>query len=263
MRTELALLETELLLSDKEADHPVIIKLKNNIENRKNKINEKTRLQIKQGISKENPFEIFEQKYPVGTLVEGEIVNKNEYSLFVKVEDLNVDAFLHCNDLTYLDNSEEELKKFSKGDKIKVKVLEIKIDDQKIRVGLKQTQKDPFDYFKDKKINDTITVKIISSDNKGLLVQPEGCEMNVLIKKSQIAVNASDARPSRFVGGERIDSAIAELNLEKRKVSLSIKLLEEIQKKEALDKYGAEGSGKNLPFSTLSDKLKKKDKEKK
>ena len=142
-------------------------------------------------------------------------------------------------------------------------MIQIKEDQQKIRVGLKQTQKDPFDYFKDKKINDTVTVKIISSDNKGLVVQPEGCEMNILIKKSQIAVNASDARPSRFVGGERIDSAIAELNIEKRKVSLSIKLLEEIQKKEALDKYGAEGSGKNLPFSTLSDKLKKKDKEKK
>ena len=70
----------------------------------------------------------------------------------------------------------------------------------------------------------------MSSDNKGLVVQPEGSEMNILIKKSQIAVSASDARPSRFVGGERIDSAIAELNLE-RKVSLSIKLLEEIQNK--------------------------------
>ena len=59
--------------------------------------------------------------------------------------------------------------------------------------------------------------EIISSDNKGLVVQPEGCEMSILIKKSQIAVNASDARPSRFVGGERIDSAIAELNLRKKK----------------------------------------------
>ena len=63
---------------------------------------------------------------------------------------------------------------------------------------------------------------------------------------------------SRFTGGERIDCAIADLDLEKRKVSLSIKLLEEIQKKEALDKYGAEGSGKNLPFSSLSDDLDKK-----
>ena len=95
------------------------------------------------------------------------------------------------------------------------------------------------------------------------MVQPEGSEMNVSIKKSQIAVNASDQRATRFVSSDRIDVAIQELNLEKRKVSLSIKLLEEIQKKEALDKYGQLDSGKNLPFSTLSDKLKKKDKEKK
>ena len=67
------------------------------------------------------------------------------------MEDLNVDAFLHCNDLTYLNNGEEELNKYKKGDKIKVKVLEIKTEDQKIRVGYKQTQKDPFDWFKDKK----------------------------------------------------------------------------------------------------------------
>ena len=82
--------------------------------------------------------------------------------------------------------------------------------------------------------------------------------MDFIIKKSQIAISAADARPSRFTGGERIDCAIADLDLEKRKVSLSIKLLEEIQKKEALDKYGAEGSGKNLPFSSLSDDLDKK-----
>ena len=87
--------------------------------------------------------------------------------------------------------------------------------------------------------------------------------MDFQIKKSQIAINAADARPSRFTGGERIDCAIAELNLEKRKAILSIKLLEEIEKKEALDKYGSEGSGKNLPFSSLSEDLKKKDEENK
>ena len=57
------------------------------------------------------------------------------------------------------------------------------------------------------------------------MVKPEGCEMEFLIKKSQIAMSAADARPSRFVGGERIDAAISEINFEKRKVSLSIKLL--------------------------------------
>ena len=72
--------------------------------------------------------------------------------------------------------------------------------------------------------------------------------MDFLIKKSQIAINAADARPSRFTGGEKVDCAIAELDLKKRKVSLSMRLLEEIEKKEALEKYGTEGSGKNLPF---------------
>ena len=220
----------------------------------------KRRVAISHRLTIENPFDILEKKYPVGTIVEGEIVSKNEYSIFLKIDTLEVDAFLHCNDLTYLNNSEEELAKHKIGDKLKVKVLEIKAKEQKIRVGLRQTQPDPFDWFKDKKIKEAITVKIISTDSKGLFVRPEGCEMDFVIKKSAIAINAADARPTRFTGGERIDCAIQELDLDKRKVVLSIKLLEEIDRKEALDKYGSEGSGKNLPFSSLSDDLEKKDK---
>ena len=224
---------------------------------------DKRRVAISHRLTKDNPFESFKNKYPIDSVFEAEVVNKNEYSLFVKAKDIDADAFLHCNDLTYLNNGEEELSKYKKGDKLKVKVLEIKVSEQKIRVGLRQTQPDPFDWFKDKKINQTITVKIISTDNKGLIVRPEGCEMDFIIKKSQIAINAADARPSRFTGGEKIDCAIAEMDITKRKVSLSMKLLEEIEKKEALDKYGAEGSGKNLPFSSLSEDLKKKGEDKK
>ena len=221
---------------------------------------EKRRVAISHRLTQENPFELFEKKYPLDTVIDTEVINKNEYSLFVKVNDIDIDLFLHCNDLTFLNNGEEELAKYKKGDKIKVKVLEIKTSEQKIRVGFRQTKTDPFDWFSDKKINQTITVKIISTDNKGLIVRPEGCEMDFQIKKSQIAINAADARPSRFTGGERIDCAISELDLKKRKAILSIKLLEEIEKKLALEKYGAEGSGKNLPFSSLSEDLKKKDK---
>ncbi len=224
---------------------------------------DKRRIAVSHRLTIDNPFKVLNDKSPVGSIIEGVIESSNEYAIYIKLEGYDISGFLHCNDLHYTNDPEAELKKYKTGDKLKVKILEIKEDQQKVRVGLKQTQKDPFDYFQDKKINEIITVKIVSSDNKGLVVQPEGCEMNVLIKKSQIAVSASDARPSRFVGGERIDCAIAEINLEKRKVSLSIKLLEEIQNKEAVTKFSSPLSGKNLPFSTLSDKLKKKDKEKK
>ena len=220
---------------------------------------EKRRVAISHRLTTENPFKAFEKK--VGSEVEGIVSSKNEYSIFLKVDGLDIDAFLHCNDLTYLTNAEEELAKYKIGDKLKVKVLEVKSDEQKVRVGLRQTQPDPFDWFKGKKVKDTITVKVISTDNKGLVVRPVGMEMDFIIKKSQIAVAAADQRSTRWTGNESVDCAIAELDFEKRKAVLSIKLLEEIDRKVALDTYGSEASGKNLPFSSLSDDLKKKKKE--
>ena len=216
---------------------------------------EKRRIAISHKLTIENPYEILSKNYPEGSEIKGVVSSSNEYALYVKLNDFDIDGFLHANDLSYTNNPEEELKKFKKGDELNVKILEIKKEEQKVRVGLKQLGLDPFDWFKGKKVNDVITVQVISSDNKGLNVKPENCELEFLIKKSNIAVNASDARPSRFVGGERIDAAISELQFEKRKVSLSIKLLEELQNKEAVSKFSSPLSGKNLPFSTLSEKL--------
>ena len=219
---------------------------------------EKRRVAISHKLTIENPYQTFMNEFPEGSEIEGVISSSNEYALYVKLDKFEIDGFLHANDLSYNGNPDDELKKFKKGDKIKVKVLEIKKEDQKVRVGLKQLGKDPFDWFKDKKVNDIITVTVLSSDNKGLFVKPENCELEFLIRKSNIAINASDARPSRFVGGERIDAAISELNIEKRKASLSIKLLEELQNKEAVSKFSSPLSGKNLPFSSLSEKLEDK-----
>ena len=216
---------------------------------------DKRRVAISHKLTLDNPYQLLIDKYPVGSEIDGVISSSNEYALYIKLNEFDIDGFLHANDLSYNNNPEDELKKFRKGEKIRVKLLEIKKEEQKIRVGLKQLGEDPFDWFKNKKVNEVITVQVISTDNKGITVKPEGCELEFLIKKSNIAVNASDARPSRFVGGERIDAAISEIHFEKRKVSLSIKLLEELQNKEAVTKFSSPLSGKNLPFSSLSEKL--------
>ena len=216
---------------------------------------DKRRVAISHRLTQENPYSKLESEYPVGSEIEGVINNFNEYAIYLKLADYDIDGFLHSNDLSYTGKPEDELNKYKKGQSLKVKILEIKRNEQKVRVGMKQLQKDPFDWFKDKKAKDAITIKVISSDNKGLLVKPEGCDVEILIKKSQIAMSASDARPSRFVGGERIDAAISELNFEKRKVSLSIKLLEEIMNAKAIKEHSSPLSGKNLPFSSLSEQL--------
>ena len=223
---------------------------------------EKRRISLSYKSTMENPWDKLIKENPVGSIVNTKVKNVTDFGIFLDIQNLNLSGLLHYKDISWEEN-EEELKKFKKGDNLNVKVLEIKKDEQKIRVGLKQLTKDPFDWFQGKNVNDIITVQVVSTDNKGLIVKPENCELEFLIKKSNIAINSSDARPSRFVGGERIDAAIAELNKDKRKVSLSIKLLEELQNKEAVSKFSSPLSGKNLPFSALSEKLdKKKDEDK-
>ena len=108
---------------------------------------EKRRVAISHKLTTENPFVTLEKKYPVGSEIDTVVTNSNEYALYVKLGEFDIDGFLHSNDLSYTKKSEEILKEFNKGDKLKVKILEIKADEQKVRVGLKQWAKDPFDYF--------------------------------------------------------------------------------------------------------------------
>ena len=222
---------------------------------------DKKRIAISHKLAKENPYESFEKKYSVDTLIKGRISNIKDFSIYINIEEFNIDGFLHANDLSYTSKPEDEIKRYQKGDEIEVKILEIKPKEQKIKFGVKQIKEDPFVIFNDKKINDIITVQVKATNQKGIFVSPEGSELEILIKKNQIAINVEDARTNRFIKGDRIDAAISELNIEKRKVSLSIKLLEEMQNKEAVSKFSSPLSGKNLPFSSLSEKLDVKKKE--
>jgi small subunit ribosomal protein S1 len=221
---------------------------------------DKRRVAISYRLTQENPFITFEKKHKINSDIEGTVVSKNEYALFLKVEDIDIEIFVHANDLTYQMNAEEELAKYKVGEKLKVRILEIKVDEQKVRASARALLDDPFEFFKTKKVKDTISVKVLSTERGGLIVKPVGMEMNFTIKKSQIAIAAQDQRSSRWTGNEIVDVAIAELDYAKRKVSLSIKLLEEMVRKSALDTYGSEASGKNLPFASLSDDLEKKKK---
>ena len=222
---------------------------------------DKKRISISHKLAKENPFESFEKKHSVGSIIKGKISNIKDFSIYINFEEFDIDGFLHANDLSYTGKPEEELKKYKKNDEMEVKILDIKAKEQKIKLGVKQLQEDPFNFFKDKNVKDIVTVKVHSTSSKGIIVKPEGSSIEVLIKKNQIAINAEDARSNRFIPGDRIDAAISELDIEKRKISLSIKLLEEMQNKEAVSKFSSPLSGKNLPFSSLSEKLGNKKKE--
>ena len=206
-------------------------------------------------------MEKFAQDHKVGDEFEGIIKNITDYALFVSIINTELDGMIHYKDLSWSEK-DSELEKYKKNQQIKFKILEINQENEKIRLGIKQLSNDPFEFFMNKNLSDIVTVVVNHSSQNGIYVQVGKGNLSILIKKNQLAKEIENQRPSRFVKGDKLDAIITELDKEKRKVSLSIKALEEKQAKEAVKKYGSKDSGGVLG-EILGPLLKKKSKNKK
>jgi len=221
---------------------------------------EKRRLSLSYKKTQINPWIKFSQDHKIGDDFEGAIKNITDYALFVTIKDSELDGMIHYKDLSWSEK-DTELENFKKNQQIKFKILEINQESEKIRLGIKQLIDDPFEFFMNKKLSDIITVVVNYSSQNGVYVQTGKKNLSILIKKNQLAKEAENQRPSRFVKGDKLDVVITELDKEKRNVSLSIKALEEKQTKEAVKKYGSKDSGGVLG-EILGPFLKKKKKKK-
>ena len=224
---------------------------------------EKRRISLSYRQTLENPWNNFIKKYSVGSTVNATVKSISDFALFVSIEDTEFTGMIHYKDISWKE-SEESLKKFQKRSVIKAKILEIEREKEKIKLGIRQLQKDPFDYFNNKKNKEIITVTVKEVLKNGIKVSP-GNEENLLItiKKSQLAKKIEDCRPEIFTPGNKIDSMIIDLDKDSRKVSLSIKELEEYNEKIAIEKYGKDGSSSGQVLGDILGKVFKSKKTKK
>ena len=203
---------------------------------------EKKRLSLSYKNTLVNPWKKFSEDFKVGDQSEGSIKNITDYGLFVSIKNTELDGLIHYKDLSWSEN-DSELEKYKKNQLIKFKILEINNNEEKIRLGIKQLGDDPFEFFMNKNVSDIVTGIVQNSAPNGIYLQLGKKNLSILIKKNQLAKELENQRPTRFVKGDKLDALITELDKEKRKVSLSIKALEEIQTKEAVKKYGSKDSG--------------------
>ncbi len=203
---------------------------------------EKRRLSLSYKNTLSNPWTKFIKDHKVGDKLEGSVKNITDYGLFVAIKNTEFDGLIHYKDLSWSEE-ESELEKYKKNQIVKFKILEINQENEKIRLGIKQLEDDPFDFFMNKNLSDIVTVVVHNSSQNGIYVRFGKKNLSILIKKNQLAKELENQRPTRFVRGDKLDVIITELDKEKRKVSLSIKALEEKQTKEAVKKYGSKDSG--------------------
>jgi len=208
---------------------------------------EKRRISLSYKNTQPNPWTEFMKKYKKDDIVEGTVKSITNFAVFFTIKNFELDSMIHYKNLSY-GEKESDLEKYKKGQNIKAKILEISEDQAKIRCGIRELQADPFETnFADRKALDVITVFVHSISKNGIQVYVGNKKDLILtIKKNQLAKDIENQRETRFTPGQKVDCLISKLDKKKREASLSIKLLEEQESREALKKYGSEDSGMKL-----------------
>ncbi len=200
-------------------------------------------LGLKQCLS--NPWEEFSDTYKQGTIVDGEIRNITEFGLFVGLPG-DIDGMVHMSDIDWAKSGEEAIADYKKGDQVKVKVLDIDLEKERISLGIKQLADDPLEEsLGSVKRGDIVTCTVSAVTDGGIEVTTSG-GVTGFIRRSDLGRDRSEQRPDRFAVGEKVDAMVAQVDRAGRRVSLSIKTREIAEEKQAMAQYGSSDSGASL-----------------
>ena len=192
-----------------------------------------------------NPWEVFAEQHPSGSVVEGEVKNKTEFGLFLGLEG-DIDGMIHLSDLDWNRPGEQVIEEYKKGDMLQAVVLDVDVEKERISLGLKQLGGDPFVDAGEFKKGQVVTCEVIEVKEGGLDVKIAGTDMTTFIKRAEIARDRQEQRPERFAAGEKVDARVVLFDKKARKIQVSIKALEMAEEKEAMAQYGSADSGASL-----------------
>jgi len=193
----------------------------------------------------DNPWTTFAEKYPSGTMVEGEIKNITEFGLFIGL-DADVDGMVHMSDLDWNRPGEEAMQDYQKGQVVKAVVLDVDTEKERISLGIKQLSGDPMEALGDIRKGAVVTCTVTGVTENGLEVTVGADDMSAFIRRAELARDRADQRPERFSVGDKIDARVTQFDRAARKIQLSIKALEIAEEKEAVAQYGSSDSGASL-----------------
>lgn len=170
----------------------------------------------------QNPWELLEQKYPVGTKITGRIRNLTNFGAFVEIEE-GIDGLIHTSDLSWTERTSNPQEMLKEGDEVEVVVLQIDASERRVSLGLKQTQPDPWDEVPEKyKVGSVVRGKVVNLTSFGAFTKLEE-GIDGLIHISEIADRRIE-RPEEVVKvGDELDVKVINLDPKGRRIGLSLK----------------------------------------
>jgi small subunit ribosomal protein S1 len=153
---------------------------------------------------------------------------------------------VHLTDVSWGQDPDQSITGYSKGQRVRVKVLDIDPEKERISLGIKQLTGDPFEEgLAGVKKGDVITVTVGAASDKGLEVTLTS-GLSGFIKKVDLSRDREYQKPERFAEGEKVDAKVVSIDKATRKIHLSIKALEIAEEEKALSEYGSTDSGASL-----------------
>ncbi len=173
------------------------------------------------------PWENLEDKYPIGTNVEGKIVNMMNYGAFVELEE-GVEGLIHISEISWIKHIKHPSDMFKVGDDVKAKILSIDINEKKISLGIKQLQENPWDTIESKYQTGSTHDGIVRNLTQfGAFIELEE-GIDGLVHISDMSWTRTIRHPKEIlVKGDKIKVKVLEVSSEDHRLSLGIKQLEE------------------------------------
>ncbi|SNR50207.1 30S ribosomal protein S1 [Paracoccus sediminis] len=191
-----------------------------------------------------NPWEVFAETHPSGTVIEGEVKNITEFGLFVGL-DGDIDGMVHLSDISWDARGEDAIQDFRKGDVVKAVVQDVDVEKERISLSIKSLENEHMAEAVDGvKRGSVVTVEVTAIEDGGIEVEYNGVKS--FIRRSDLARDRQDQRPERFGVGDKVDARVTNIDTKTRRLGLSIKAREIAEEKEAIDQYGSSDSGASL-----------------
>jgi small subunit ribosomal protein S1 len=168
----------------------------------------------------ENPWENLTEKYPAGTIVEGRVRNLTDFGAFIEIED-GIDGLVHVSNLSWTKRVKHPSEIVKKGEKVKAVVLGVEPQNRRLSLGIKQLQPDVWEsFFATHRVGDQVHGKVLRTAQFGAFVEiAEGVEGLCHISEA----GDEPGQPSKLETGLEHDFKIIKINVEEKKVGLSLR----------------------------------------
>ncbi|HZW24100.1 MAG TPA: 30S ribosomal protein S1 [Gallionella sp.] len=203
-----------------------------------------------------NPWDDFAANHKKGDKVHGAIKSITDFGVFIGLEG-GIDGLVHLSDLSWNQPGEEAVRNYKKGDEVEAVVLAIDVERERISLGIKQMEGDPFGGFvtgNEKGAVVTGTVK--SLDAKGAVIALEG-DVEAYLKASEVSADRVEDIRNHLKEGDSVTAVIINVDRKNRGINLSIKALNKAEETAAMQKFSAENSS-NAGTTNLGALLKAK-----